>query len=96
MLTSIQEVNDALVATKTAKANLKKADEDFSLEREKHILAEKQFTIGDSSKLDELQSNVNLLITKQRNITSKIDNIVATISLYKAVGGIDYTNPDNL
>ena len=96
VLTSIQEVNDALVATKTAKANLKKADEDFSLEKEKHILAEKQFTIGDSSKLDELQSNVNLLITKQRNITSKIDNIVATISLYKAVGGIDYTNPDNL
>ena len=96
VLTSIQEVNDALVATKRAKANLIKADEDFSLEKEKHVLAEKQFTVGDSSKLDELKSNVELLITKQRNISSKIDNIVATISLYKAVGGVDYTNPDNL
>ena len=96
VLTSIQEVNDALVATKRAKANLIKADEDFSLEKEKHVLTEKQFTVGDSSKLDELKSNVELLITKQRNISSKIDNIVATISLYKAVGGVDYTNPDNL
>ena len=96
VLTSIQEVNDALVATKRAKANLIKSDEDFSLEKEKHVLAEKQFTIGDSSKLEELKSNVELLITKQRNISSKIDNIVATISLYKAVGGVDYTNPDNL
>ena len=96
VLTSIQEVNDALVATKRAKANLIKSDEDFSLEKEKHVLAEKQFTVGDSSKLDELKSNVELLITKQRNISSKIDNIVATISLYKAVGGVDYTNPDNL
>ena len=66
------------------------------MEKEKHVLAEKQFTVGDSSKLDELKSNVELLITKQRNISSKIDNIVATISLYKAVGGVDYTNPDNL
>ena len=96
VLTSIQEVNDALVATKRAKANLIKSDEDFSLEKEKHVLAEKQFTVGDSSKLDELKSNVELLITKQRNISSKIDNIVATISLYKAVGGVDYINPDNL
>lgn len=96
VLTSIQEVNNALIATKTAKANLIKADEDLSIEQEKHILAEKQFTIGDASKLDELKSNVNLLIVRQRNIKSKIDNIVATISLYKAVGGIDYTKPENL
>ena len=96
VLTSIQEVNDALVATKRAKANLIKADEDFSLEKEKHVLAEKQFTIGDSSKLEEIKSNVELLITKQRTISSKIDNIVATISLYKAVCGVDYPNPDNL
>lgn len=51
VLTSIQEVNDALAEAKTTKANLIKSDEDYSIEKEKHILAEKQFSIGDSSML---------------------------------------------
>ena len=96
VLTSIQEVNDALVETKTAKANLIKSNEDFSLEREKYALAEKQYTIGDSSKLDEMRSQVNLLLARKNNIESTINNVVSTISLYNAVGGIDYTNPENL
>ena len=96
VLTSIQEVNDALVETKTAKANLIKSNEDFSLEREKHALAEKQYTVGDSSKLDEMRSQVNLLLARKNNIESTINNVVSTISLYNAVGGIDYTNPENL
>ena len=96
VLTSIQEVNDALVSAKTTKANLIKSNDDYSLEEEKHTLAEKQYTIGDSSKLDEMKSNIALLLAKQRDIASTIDNVIATISLYKAVGGIDYTNPENL
>ena len=60
VLTSIQEVNDALAEAKTTKANLIKSDEDYSIEKEKHILAEKQFSIGDSSMLDEMKSEVNL------------------------------------
>ena len=96
VLTSIQEVNDALVETKTAKANLAKSIEDFEIEKEKHSLAERQFNIGDSSKLDELKSQVNLLLVKQRNITYTINNVISTISLYNAVGGIDYTKAENL
>ena len=94
VLTSIQEVNDALAETKTTKANLAKSNDDFSIETEKHALAEKQFSVGDSSKLDEMKSNLKLLLVKQRNIAATIDNVVATISLYNAVGGIDYTNTD--
>ena len=96
VLTSIQEVNDALVESKTTKANLVKADEEFSLEKEKHELSEKQFSIGDSSRLDEMKSEVNLYLTKQRNIAAKIDNVISTISLYNAVGGIDYTKSETL
>lgn len=91
ILTSIQEVNDALAEAKTTKANLIKSDEDYSIEKEKHILAEKQFSIGDSSMLDEMKSEVNLYVAKQRNIAAKIDNVISSISLYNAVGGIDYT-----
>ena len=96
VLTSIQEVNDAMVSVKTTKANLLKANEAYSIETEKHNLAEKQFSIGDSSKLDEMRSNVSLLIVRQHEISSKIDNVISTISLYNAVGGIDYTKPENL
>lgn len=96
VLTSIQEVNDALVESKTTKANLVKADEEFSLEKEKHELSEKQFSIGDSSRLDEMKSEVNLYLAKQRNIAAKIDNVISTISLYNAVGGIDYTKAETL
>ena len=91
VLTSIQEVNDALAEAKTTKANLIKSDEDYSIEKEKHILAEKQFSIGDYSMLDEMKSEVNLYVAKQRNIAAKIDNVISSISLYNAVGGIDYT-----
>ena len=92
VLTSIQEVNDALVQTRTTKANLIKSDEDYSIEQEKHALSEKQYNIGDASKLDEMHSEVNLLIAKQRNISSRINDLISTISLYNAVGGIDYTS----
>lgn len=94
VLTSIQEVNDALAEAKTTKANLIKSDEDYFIEKEKHILAEKQFSIGDSSMLDEMKSEVNLYVAKQRNIAAKIDNVISSISLYNAVGGIDYTKND--
>ena len=94
VLTSVQEVNDALAEAKTTKANLIKSDEDYSIEKEKHILAEKQFSIGDSSMLDEMKSEVNLYVAKQRNIAAKIDNVISSISLYNAVGGIDYTKND--
>lgn len=94
VLTSIQEVNDALAEAKTTKANLIKSDEDYFIEKEKHILAEKQFSIGDSSMLDEMKSEVNLYFAKQRNIAAKIDNVISSISLYNAVGGIDYTKND--
>ena len=94
ILTSIQEVNDALIESKTTRANLAKANEEFDIEKEKHLLSEKQFNIGDSSKLDEMKSEVNLYLIKQRNIAAKIDNVISTISLYNAVGGIDYTNSE--
>lgn len=44
--------------------------------------------------LDEMKSEVNLYVAKQRNIAAKIDNVISSISLYNAVGGIDYTKND--
>ncbi len=96
VLNSIQEVNDALAQAKTTKANLVKSEEDFSIETQKHELATKQFNIGDSSKLDEMRSQVDLLIAKERHVSSIVNDAISTISLYNATGGIDYTKSENL
>ena len=95
MLNSIQEVNNALASAKTTKANLLKSEEDFDIETQKHTLAAKQFNIGDASKLDEMKSSLNLLVAKQRHTSSKIDDAISSLSLYNAVGGVDYTSPDS-
>lgn len=96
MLNAIQELNDALVQAKTTSANLKKSEEDYSIESQKHSLALKQYEIGDSSRLDEMKSNINLLIARQRQVSSKVNDAVSTISLYNASGGIDYTKAEEL
>lgn len=96
VLTSIQEVNDALVETKTAKANLIKSNEELDLEKDKHMNTEKQFNVGDISKLEELKSQLALLLVEQKNVIYKINSVISTISLYNAVGGIDYTKEENL
>lgn len=92
MLNSIQEVNNALASAKTTKANLLKSEEDFNIETQKHTLATRQFNIGDASKLDEMKSQLSLLVAKQRHASSKIDDAISSLSLYNAVGGVDYTN----
>ena len=91
MLNSIQELNNALACAKATKANLLKSEEDFDIETQKHTLATRQFNIGDASKLDEMKSHLNLLVAKQRHASSKIDDAISSLSLYNAVGGVDYT-----
>lgn len=96
VLNSVQEVNDALALAKMTKSNLVKSEEDFAIESHKYELAVKQFNIGDSSKLDEMQSKVNLLIAKEQHVSSMVNDAISSISLYNAVGGIDYTKQENL
>lgn len=92
VLNSLQEVNDALVQAKTTKANLVKSEEDFDIENTKYNLMVKQFEIGDSSKLEELRADINLQIARQRYLSARINDAIATISLYNATGGINYTD----
>lgn len=91
-MNSLQEVNDTLVQAKTTKANLVKSEEDFDIENTKYNLMVKQFEIGDSSKLEELRADINLQIARQRYLSARINDAIATISLYNATGGINYTD----
>ncbi len=46
-------------------------------------------TIGAASDLDVLYAKENYLFVKKEEVTNKINSILSTIGLYKAVGGID-------
>ena len=96
ILKSIQEANDALYSLKTS-ANIKS----ISLNRLK--TDEKQFRYtqmreeaGTADNLDLLFYREKLLISQKQAVSSEINKVISAINLYQALGGIDFTNMDNL
>lgn len=87
ILTSVQEINDSLVAvkfdTRKNNNNLKRVGfgksqyDDISYKYEK----------GAISYLDTLQYKENLLVLEKEQIQSKTDCLIDSLSLYKSVGG---------
>ena len=55
ILTSIQELNDAMMSIKTANSNYEKSKERFNLEKEKLDLSNNQYKIGGRAKLDNMK-----------------------------------------
>ena len=76
ILTSIQELNDAMMSIKTANSNYEKSKERFNLEKEK---------------LDLSNNQQNILIVEEDMVTNNINRVISTINLYKATGGKDFT-----
>jgi len=91
ILTSVQELNDAMMSVKTSDLNYKKSSERYLLETEKLKLANDKYKTGAQSTLDNLKCNQTILITEEDQIINKINRIIASINLYKATGGQDYT-----
>ena len=90
ILTSLQELNDALVSAKTCKANLEKDTEKITLEHEKLRLKQREYEIGSISQFDELVAEKYALKLEQELVNEKINYIISTINLYKALGGENY------
>lgn len=90
ILTSLQELNDALVNAKTCRANYEKDLEKIGLEREKFRLKQRQYEIGTISEFDELVAKKYTLKLEQELVNEKINYIISTINLYKALGGENY------
>lgn len=91
ILTSIQELNDAMMSIKTANSNYEKSKERFNLEKEKLDLSNNQYKIGGRAKLDNMKDQQNILIVEEDMVTNNINRIISTINLYKATGGKDFT-----
>ena len=96
VLTSIQELNDSLVSAKISNKNYNKALENYSLEENLYTLSKKKLDIGAKSNLAHLKAEQALLIAKKNEISNKADCNLAAINIYKASGGTDYINLQNL
>lgn len=90
ILTSLQEVNDALVSAKTARNNFHTSSERYDIQKEHYRLADRKFEIGASSNLEILKAKEALIISEKSNISNKIDLVISSINIYKSVGGVDY------
>lgn len=90
ILTSIQELNDAMMSIKTANSNYEKSKERFNLEKEKLDLSNNQYKIGGRAKLDNMKDQQNILIVEEDMVTNNINRVISTINLYKATGGKDF------
>lgn len=85
-LTSIQEVNDALVAIKHDSQKYVDTLEQAQLERNDYKYSESSYNQGVISKLDLIQRKENILSTDKLVADQKINCLVDYIGLYKAVG----------
>ncbi|MFT8029380.1 hypothetical protein ACMYLY_23925, partial [Salmonella enterica subsp. enterica serovar Enteritidis] len=72
-------------------ANYKKSDERYKLEEEKLELANHRFQVGGESKLDNLKNQQIILLSEESKIVNNINRVIASINVYKAAGGQDYT-----
>ena len=95
ILVSVQELNDALLSAKIARKNYDKMNNNYIFENNLYDLSNKQLTIGSKSELDHLKAKQALLVAKKNEISAKADCLLGVINIYKASGGVDYTNTEN-
>ena len=89
-LTAIQEVNDALVASKLDRDKMAQTVEQYNLEKKDYGYSEKKYNQGVISKLDLIQYQENLLTIEKLVAMQKIECMADSIGLYKATGSKPY------
>ncbi len=85
-LTSMQEVNDTLVAVNLDKEKLDKQKEIQALEEQDFALTQSKYDEGVISKLDLNQRQENLMTVTRMVYSSQFDCMIDCINYYKAVG----------
>lgn len=89
ILDSIKEINLGLSEYKTAMKNYDESTERLKVQNQIYNLAVSKKNIGAASDIDILYSKEAQLLIEKEQISNKINYLISTISLYKAVGGID-------
>uniref|UniRef100_UPI0040291393 TolC family protein n=1 Tax=Candidatus Stercorousia sp. TaxID=3048886 RepID=UPI0040291393 len=91
ILTSIQEVNNSLGGALTRELNYNESVKRYNLENDKFNLAQKKFDIGAKSNLEMMKDREKLLVAEKDKVNSQVNYLISTLSIYKAVGGNDFT-----
>ena len=85
-LTAIQEINDAMVASKLDKEKMEQTLAQYNLEKSDYDYSEKKYNQGTISRLDLIQYQENLKNIEKLVAQQKTECMADAISLYKATG----------
>lgn len=85
-LVAIQEINDALYASRLNNQKLNQNKEHLRLEKKDYSLSQKKYNEGVISKLDLYQMQENLLTIENLIASNTIDCMLDKINLYKVTG----------
>lgn len=96
ILKSIQETNDTLYELKTAGNITNIAEKRNSYDIKELLLTELKEDAGTADYLDYLMAKQQAVLSEKLIISSKINEIIAMINLYQALGGLDFTKPEVL
>lgn len=90
ILRSIQETNDALYTLKSTAKRHSIVEERLNLSEQDMTLEEQKIQVGVSDLLDVLYKKEIELIIQKQEASLKINEIIAMINLYQALGGVDF------
>lgn len=91
ILTSIQEINNSMSDANKSNENYQESMKKYGLEKEKFTLSQRKYDIGAKSKMDNMRAKELLLLAEMDEFSDKTDYLISTLSIYKAVGGKDFT-----
>lgn len=89
ILTSWQELNDSIGGAITAQRNYNASIERIKYENHQLALLDKKANIGAAAPLDVLYGKERQLLTEKDEISNKVNLIISSINIYKAIGGRD-------
>lgn len=87
ILDAFKDVEDSLSQLRTGYDDLENNGHRLELTQQEYAHRESLYQQGIIPKLETLQSRSNVLAYEQRNAQSRADVLIATISLYKSLGG---------
>ena len=78
-----------------AKNNYDTVSDRLKLQENDSYLVSRKEEIGTANIIDSLVKQEELLLVRQQNVSSKVNEIIASINLYKATGGVDVFTTSN-
>ena len=95
-ITGVTDINSNLIEYKTALENYKEVSNRIKTDEKIYNLIKDKRKIGSANDLDVLYAKEVYLSTKKQETSNKINSIICSIGLYKALGGINPYNNEKI